>query len=499
MDLTLNFIPLTQFFAQHPDVIMYQLMLYFGWMPLLFVIVQGFWEIWIMGRQDIYFATLEFVFLAIDLPKNNLQSPKAVENLFNMIGGAHSNPNDYEKYWLGTFQLGFSFEIVSIGGYTQYVIRTPKQFRDLVQAAVYSQYPDAEITEIEDYTQDSPKSFPDSEYDVWGSEFILTAPNPYPIKTYTNFEDTNAEKEMIYKDPTSTLMDICNSLHEGEQLWYQIIVNPMGMGELVEPAQKEIKKIMGEKTKAPDHLVDQFVKIIMQTLNDFGEVIYKLWGYDSAKTVEKETAPLKMMDLKPIEKLKVEKISEKASKQTFITKIRLVYLAKKELINKAKVANGFVGYLKQFADIHLNSFKPDKYSIVKGQYFLKHHTIRKRQNKIISRYKGRSMYQGGPTMVLNTEELATLWCFPNEQVIKAPLLQRVMGKKSQPPVSLPMDDIGNENREDLINKMGRDIDVFKDEIINLSKEREGEKKEEKKEIEQEKIQPKEPPANLPIK
>ena len=69
--------------------------------------------------------------------------------------------------------MHFSFELVSIDGYIQYLIRTPKRYRDLIESAIYAQYPDAEISEAVDYTENIPHQYPDDEYGAWGTELNL--------------------------------------------------------------------------------------------------------------------------------------------------------------------------------------------------------------------------------------------------------------------------------------------------------------------------------------
>ena len=82
------------------------------------------------------------------------------------------------------------------------MIRTPAHFRHLVESAIYSVYPDSEITEVEDYTKDMPSRFPDEEYDCWGAEFIPTAPySLLPIKVYREFEHQFGRPETTYRDP----------------------------------------------------------------------------------------------------------------------------------------------------------------------------------------------------------------------------------------------------------------------------------------------------------
>src|SRR3989338_6784275 len=83
-----------------------------GWIPILIVLVQGFWRLWVQSRQMKYAATVTYTLLAIDVPRNNEQTPKAVEQIFSHLSAAYSGFDRYEKYWLGKFQPTFSFELV---------------------------------------------------------------------------------------------------------------------------------------------------------------------------------------------------------------------------------------------------------------------------------------------------------------------------------------------------------------------------------------------------
>ncbi|HMB65910.1 MAG TPA: hypothetical protein VKO42_03450, partial [Patescibacteria group bacterium] len=200
-----------------PDVLLFKLLVNVGWIPIAIVLLWGFKELWLSYiRSKWAEKNANFVLLAIDIPRDNQQSLKAVENLFSYFSGAHGSIDLIEKYWEGKWQLYFSLEIVSVEGYTQFLIYTPEDFRDLTESAVYSQYPDAEITEVDDYTQGYPTRFPDDKYDIWGAEFMLANNHMYPIKTYREFEHTNDPTKEIFKDPIASLMDLNNSLGPGE-------------------------------------------------------------------------------------------------------------------------------------------------------------------------------------------------------------------------------------------------------------------------------------------
>ena len=428
--------PIQNFFKLPIDQSLYIILVDFGWIPIAVTLLYGAALLWVFYRNSIYDETLGEIVLAVDIPRANEQSVKAVENIFTYLGGAHSTFNLIDMYWRGMFQLSFSFEIVSIEGYTQFLIWTRPNFRNLVETAIYSQYPDAEITEVNDYTEGMPKMFPDDEWDVWGGEFILAKPDAYPIKTYPEFGDDMGKPETAFKDPMATLMDLCSSLGPGEQLWYQLLVYPTGF-DWPARMQKEVKKILKEKngsggTGITDMLIDGFFGAVNVVLD-------ALWGGEYRTTKEMEQEPLKMLQLKPQEKKQVEAIQHKASKLGFECKNRFVYIAKKEVFNKSKAVSGFVGYMKQFMDLDLNNLKPDMdKTVTTANYFFEESTKNQKKSKIVNAYMGRSGTRGRKRYILNIEELATIWHFPIEAVVKAPLIQKAPGRKAEPPMSLPL-------------------------------------------------------------
>jgi hypothetical protein len=432
MELTINLDAFNRFLALPPDQQLLTMILTIGWIPISITFLWGFWQMWVEYLQDKWGATQKFIFLAIDIPRNNEQSPRAVENLFSYLAGAHSTLNLVDKYWAGKFQLSFSFEIVSIGGYTQFLIRAPESFRDLVESAIYSQYPDAEITEVEDYATEIPTMYPNDEYDIWGAEFIQAKPPAYPIRTYKDFEHIFGPPETHFRDPMASLMDLCSSLRDGEQLWYQIIVRPIGF-DWIKIGEKEISKVIGEKVKSKENF---FEKLLNGFFGILGDATGMFILPQEAAVEEKQS--FNMMGLKPVQKKQIEAIQDKVSKLGFEVKIRMVYVAKKEVMNKQKVANGFVGFIKQYAYNDLNNIKPEMdHTATSTAYLFKEYRLNERKRNLMRKYKARSTL-GWAIKEYNVEELASIWHFPIESVVRAPLIQKAPGRKAEPPISLPI-------------------------------------------------------------
>jgi hypothetical protein len=432
MDIVINTSGIDRFLALAPEQMFWSFIANFGWMIIGVFFIYGVLQVYLFWIRNKWADTHKNILLAIDIPKGNEQSPKAVENMFTYLAGAHGSINFFEKWFEGKFQKSFSYEIASIEGYTQFLIRTPSEYRNLIESSVYSQYPDAEISEVDDYTEVVPQRYPDEEYDVWGTEFMQSAPWVYPIKSYKEFEHQMGPSETQFKDPMAALMDLCGSLRQGEQLWFQMIVIPMGF-DWVKDSEAEINKILGRKAKIKKGLGMQG----LEALGEASEALYSIWGDIDAKPKEEKAKT--MMDLNPLEKRKIEGVHEKLSKLSFEAKIRVVYVAKKDVLNKAKVANGIVGYMKQFASLDLNNLKPDvKKTMTKTVYFTQAPRLIVKKNKIFNAYILRSDGRGISPGIYNIEELATIWHFPVEANVKASMVQKAPGRKADAPSSLPL-------------------------------------------------------------
>ncbi len=443
MEINLNLIPIQDFLALEPEEMLWKFFLYFGWMILVALFLYGVSIIWLFKKQNIYAGKIKYIFLAVDIPRGNEQTPKAVENVFTYFSGAQGSINFFDKWFEGKFQLSISLEIVSIEGYTQFVIRTPERFRDLVESAIYSQYSDAEISQIDDYTSDIPVKYPNDEYDIWGSEFIHANNDMLPIKTYPDFEHSLGPAESQFKDPMASLMDLCSSLGPGEQLWHQIILVPIGFEWMIK-GDLLVDKLLLKKSAHKKGLDTRLI----EWLGDLSEIFFSIWKDVEDKDKREEDTSLSMMDLTPKQKKQIEGINHKTSKLAFETKIRAVYVYRKESANTSKVANGFIGYMKQFVDLDLNNLKPDvNFTMTKAEYFNQTKRIITKKNRIINNYINRSASEGRNPGILNIEELATLWHFPVEASVQSPLLQKAPGRKAEAPSSLPLSVMSEEDKE----------------------------------------------------
>lgn len=401
-----------------------------GWIFMAAITLWGLGQAYMLWRQNVFSSKQTYVLLALDVPKMNIQSPKAVENIFAALAGAHSDPNLKEKYIDGYYQIGYSFEIVSVDGYIQFLIRTPVKFRDLVEAAIYAQYPDAEITEVNDYAAASKVKMPDEEYDLWGSDITLVKPYVYPIRTYPEFEHSLTQE---LKDPMAAMLEIMGSVGPGEQMWFQILTTPVLGKDWQEKCEKEINKILGISGPAKR---SKLQKVFEAPLDFVTLAKEQMLGGGKAEGEEKKKEPNMIAYLPPHQKAKVEGIGRKMSKIGYKTKIRFIYMARKEVMRKGLGVSGLFGIMKQYNTEDLNAMKPHKKTKTVPPYLFSKRRKAAKQNRILELYIKRSMDSYGDHFYMNIEELASLYHFPATEV-KAPLVQKIESKKGSAPMSLP--------------------------------------------------------------
>jgi hypothetical protein len=423
-------------FGDNPLVATWAVISHGGWIIFIYVIFLGARSLFLQWRQGIFASKRTFVLLAIDVPKATEQTVKAVENMFSHMAGGHNPPTFLEKWWDGSLQDLISCEIISMEGHIQYLIRTTRKLRDMVEASIYAQYPDAELTEVEDYASKVPDKYPDDEYECYGLEMMMVKPDPYPLKTYIDFEDKLTGE---FKDPLAVLLEAFSRMGPGEQCWYQVLLTPISQGEFVESAIKVIKKITGQKEEMKKTLVDHALDLPMMAMGAAGDVMF---GAPESTTKKKDENALnsRMWNLTPGERKVVEAIELKMSKIIFKVKIRFMYIAKKEVFTKSKILQSFIGAMKQLNTNDMQAIKLEtkKVGVSSGLVFFKTKRNNKRKERLVAAYRARSDWRGLDRMHMSVAEIATLWHLPVSLFVKAPQVKKTESKKSEPPINLPL-------------------------------------------------------------
>jgi len=381
------------------------------WIPV--VLGAALWQLWVRYIRARFFHKQGYTLLEIKLPREITKSPLAMEAVLSGMHQGSGETTFVDRYWLGKTRTWFSLEIVSIDGNVRFFIWTRKFFKDIVESQIYSQYPEVEILEVEDYTQGV--FFEPEKTSVWGCDFKLTEPDAYPIKTYIDYGlDKIPLKEEQKIDPLANTLEFLGNCGPGHQIWIQIIIrvnkSTLGQKDWKKEAQAEIDTILNRdpKTKGPAQ--------------------FSSTGFPIHVSLSEE------------EKQKASAIERSMNKLAFDAGIRVIYIAEADKFNPTNVV-GVMGCLKQFNSNNLNKFTPTRYNVAFNYPWQDFRGIRKdrARRKIIRAYKYRSWFHAPyktPWFVLTTEELATLFHFPGG-VVQTPTVSRVPSKKAEAPSNLP--------------------------------------------------------------
>ena len=411
------------------------------WLFLPFLLGKPLLYLWLWWRFELFINQQKFILLEVKLPEESIKPIRAMEQVMDGIQqGFWDPPNFWEKWWNGKISIGFQLEIVSIGGEIHFYIRCPDNRRDIVEANIYSQYPETEITLAEDYAKNIPHNIPNKDWDMWASDYKLDKPSPYPIKTYLEFE-TEAEKEEEKRvDPLAALLETFAKIKSGEQLWIQIQASSIGQ-EDAEPFLKEGKAIRDKIAKRPEAAKPK------PMIQEAAEILIS--GPPSEEKKEKSMELIAPeLRLTPGEKEIIAGVERKISKPLFTCSIRFIFLGKREVWFKSNLRLA-IAYFGNYVTENMNALFPLGKTITKvysrppfsifdrrRRYLRKRKMFRLYLERFPPCFPRKGNYKTG-TFILNTEELASLFHFPSRRVAPAPGVSRVEAKKAGSPTGLP--------------------------------------------------------------
>lgn len=444
-----------------PLFVLWQIGLWFlglWWLWLfiaLFFIALGVWKAYI---QEYYKRiTNPSVLLEIHIPREIKNPPKAMEQIFTTLHAIANSASDYEEtWWDGEVPMWFTFEAISFGGELHIYMYIPVVRRNHVEAAFYANYPDIEIREVpkgEDYINRMPTDADElykAGYRLFANELLLKKNPVYPIRTYVEFEAAIEEKEI---DPVSQLFETLARLKPQENIWMQLMVRP------------KVDSFVGKFHKAGEDEIDRIKQKARYVRDPSGaEIIDPITGFPLlAFPSPGETEGMKAID-------------HKVSKPAFNVIIRYMYMAPQGVFSGSFGRRSILSVMNQYASESHNKFAHNVYAwtLAKLWYFpyiFPRRRAAARRRWIYQKYREREMYPDSlmeailkmkifhwgfrpyhpPSVrayniVLNTEELATIFHMPTAITLTGPLIKRVEARKGGPPAGLP---IYGEGAEDL--------------------------------------------------
>ena len=177
-----------------------------------------------------------------------------------------------------------------------------------------------------------------------------------------------------------------------------------------------------------------------------------------------------MIDRSPGELEHMKAIDRKITKPAFSVVLRYMYIAPSELFQSSFGRRSILSVMNQYASEWVNKFRHNvhAWTLSKIWYYPYIFPGRRgywRKARLYKYYRERKMYQETfamtvldmklfnwgwrprrfSNMVLNTEELATIYHPPTYIVLTGPLIKRVEARKTGPPAGLPIYGEGSED------------------------------------------------------
>ena len=418
---------------------------WWAWLPPLLAF--GAWKMWVFYLRVWYFANLKWVLLEVRIPKEMAKSPQAMEQIFAGLHSAFRRFDFEEKYWKGLQTDYFSFEIVSVGGKVHFYIYTPSDYINLIQALVYSQYPESEVKEVEDYSPTLPENIPNDEWNLFGTEFALAKPDPYPIRTYKDFlvEDISLKEEARKVDPLSALAEVLSNIKTHEVVGVHFLIRPTG-DDWKKKAEELVFKLIGREIPKKSGLLEQLLPGGNMDLSwPIREVVWPGSDVLTGKNEKKsEKSPdMLMMRLSPGEQEIVKAVEKNIAKIGYETILRFIYIGKAKEFDMMNFA-AIQGVLRQFNTLNLNSFKTQSKGMTTAKWYnpWRVRVKLRKKKKFYNYFKLRKPFLDtyilhSKPFIFNIEELATVYHFPGGTV-GALTTQRIEAKRGEPPSDLPI-------------------------------------------------------------
>jgi hypothetical protein len=343
--------------------------------------------------------SLELVMLKVSMPKETTVSEEQMRKDFRELiavaeplFASFQHLYDNSRKLKGIPQDHITFEIAAHNNEIFFYVGVSRHLVSLIEKQIHGQYPTAMIEEIKDYTILNNK---DAKIVV--DQFKLTKSYVLPIKTYRELE-------------TNSLSVITNSLSkmgETSTAVIQYLVRPND-GYWRSQVSYDAKQLQSGRGFNPHANND---------LKRFFQGWAKL--FKKATTESNPSDEADQRQLTPMQQEQLKLLNMKSSKTGFDVQIRVLVTSptqEEATMHLNSIASAF----SQFNNPMGNSLKEMHY---------------KNKPRLVLDYILRT-FSPGPVMIMNVEEITSLFHFPNRHV-ETPNIHWLKSKRTPPPANLP--------------------------------------------------------------
>ncbi len=405
-----------------------------GWLLVVIILLWISWKVYMAIKHIDYAMSIQWTVLQITVPEESEQTPKAMENVFDVLDGIHKAPDLIEKYFQGYIEAWYSCEIHCAKGRARYIMVVPTVHRTFFEGVIYGQYPQANITEVPDYTQRYYWKDLEKKFDLYGTEIIMTKEDFMPVKTYRVYEDVLAEEEK-YVDPLQALIEAYTNIPEGSEFWVQVVLQPIDPQDIEKWAaegEAAISKLAGKQEVRKGGLISQ----VWQELWKLPGLLIKAATVGPLEPESKKPEGAAFPMVSESDRVKMQGILDKISQGGYAAAIRVIYIAPMGQLHKPDISRA-IGAFKQFSTFHLNALKPNPKNKSNGpNYIMKERRRYMRKRKIFLHFQWREPAGASRGHMLSAPELATLYHLPGKYM-RAPAIERAKAGRGSAPENVP--------------------------------------------------------------
>lgn len=308
------------------------------------------------------------------------------ETFFAAVGGVKHH-GTIASWFVGRHDIT-ALEIVAHDKLVTFYVTVPKTMHEFLEEQLHAQYGDARIDEVDDYNIFHPTGV------VLGGYLALKREGFFPIKTYKEIDS----------DPLNALTNALSKVQEGDGVAVQI---------LVRPAKHNWREVGARVVK---HMNQGF------TLEEAKKGKASPGWFASKEDVMKYREEVKSRKLSQAEQKMLEAIGNKINKAGLEANIRVVASAKSAdsatlYINN--VMNAFGQYnIYEYGNSFAKVVPPSKSRLLHGFIYRK--------------------FSWRNTILLNTEELASLWHLPLPTT-DTPNIRWMLARTAPAPTNMPQE------------------------------------------------------------
>lgn len=359
-----------------------------------------FWILKFIQRREDYKRTLSLTFLKITMPKKDSDLDEKqettrdfkemiwlMEQLFASLKSIYSGKILKKILW----QDILSFEYVAHENEVFFYLVIPKYYKNLIEKQINWFYTDAIIEETTEINIFKNRKYIEWTYINTNKDFF------FPIKTYQKLES----------DPINNIVNSFSKLEEDESAVIQILLKPIDddwQGECSDASNKILHGRSTWFTLNPIKILRWLVNLLITKQEE------------NSKKEEKTSA---------LTQERAKTVDEKWDKTWFETIIRIVVSANNKQIVESEIKN----ITSSFTQFNYPDFNKVSSSL--------YHDNKKLIKNYIYRYFRKPFYL--KKMILNTEELASIFHFPHIKYNKSPDIKWQNFKIVKAPNNIPKD------------------------------------------------------------